>query len=75
MQTSASTDGTSASGNNEPDPINSHNDLGETIGVDLLSTYHIAYIYPLGKLMDEIKEETNRSAVPHTGIVAETHKR
>lgn len=68
LQTSASMDGTSASGDNEPDPINGYNDLGETMGVDLLSTYHIAYIYPLGKLMDEIKEKTNRSAVPPTGM-------
>lgn len=61
-------DGTSASGGNEPDSINGYNDLEETMGVDLLSTYHIAYIYPLDKPMDEIKEETNLSANPHTGM-------
>lgn len=48
-------------------PPDGYNDLGETMGVDLLSTYHIDYIHPLGKPMDEIKEETKRHlAVPHT---------
>lgn len=52
-------------------PPEGYNDLGEMMGVDLLSAYHIKYIHPLGKDLNEVKmaingQVTKNPAIPHT---------